>query len=102
MDPSVIDSSRVPLGRVAILGCGKLGEALLAPLLAADAVSRADLIATARRDERLARLRERFGIEVTTDNQRAVEGADVVLLCVKPQTACLVLDEVSAGLGADQ
>jgi pyrroline-5-carboxylate reductase len=68
--------------RVAILGCGKIGESLLAGLLSSGTT---DLIATARRAERADELRHRHGVETTLSNQEAVTGAGVVVLAAKPQ-----------------
>ena len=47
-------------GRVAILGCGKIGESLLAGLLSSGS---SDLVVTARRGERASELHERHGVE---------------------------------------
>jgi len=69
-------------GRVAILGCGKIGESLLAGLLSSGT---ADIVVTARRPERVAELHERHGVEATLSNADAVAGADIVVLAVKPQ-----------------
>src|SRR5215468_6902076 len=68
--------------RIAILGAGKIGESLLAGLRSSDW---ADIVATSRREERATELRERHGVEATTDNTAAIKGADVVVLAVKPQ-----------------
>ena len=51
--------------RIAILGAGKIGEALLAGLRNSDW---ANLIASCRREERALELTERLGIETTTSN----------------------------------
>jgi len=69
-------------GRVAILGCGKIGESLLAGLLSSGS---SDLIVTARRAERASELHERHGVESTLANPDAVSGAGLVVLSVKPQ-----------------
>src|SRR6478735_3928057 len=77
--------------RIAILGAGKIGEALLAGLRNADW---ANLIASTRREERALDLTERLGIEATTSNEEAIKGADVVVLAVKPQDIEKLLGEV--------
>ena len=48
--------------RLAILGTGKIGESLLAGLLSSGWT---DVVATARRQERVDELRERYGVEAT-------------------------------------
>jgi len=78
-------------GRVAILGCGKLGESLLAGLLSSGT---SDIVVTARRTERVAELHERHGVEATLSNADAVSGAGVVVLAVKPQDFETLLDSI--------
>ena len=85
--------------RIAILGAGKIGEALLAGLRSSDW---ADLVASTRREERAAELRERHGVETTTANAEAIRGADVVVLAVKPQDIETLLGEVGHLLTPEQ
>ncbi len=85
--------------RIAILGAGRIGEALLAGLRSSDW---ADIVATSRREERATELRERHGVEATTSNLDAIKGADVVVLAVKPQDIEALLAEVGSRLTADQ
>src|SRR5205814_8329935 len=85
--------------RIAILGAGKIGESLLAGLRSSDW---ADIVATSRRQERATELRERHGVDATTDNTAAIKGADVVVLAVKPQDIEALLGEVGHLLMADQ
>ena len=66
-------------------------------------VVRADNIhATVQHAERATTLAEKYGIKVTTDNRAAVSGADIVLLCVKPQVLGDVVDEIKSELGENQ
>src|SRR5256885_4787592 len=85
--------------RIAILGAAKIGESLLAGLRSSDW---ADIVATSRREERATELRERHGVEATTDNTAAIKGADVVVLAVKPQDIEALLGEIGHLLKADQ
>ena len=85
--------------RIAILGAGKIGESLLAGLRSSDW---ADIVATSRREERAAELRERYGVEATTSNTDAIKGADVVVLAVKPQDIEALLGEIGHLLTAEQ
>src|SRR5437868_10499138 len=85
--------------RMAILGAGKIGESLLAGLRSSDW---ADIVATSRREERAAELREKHGVEATSDNIAAIKGADVVVLAVKPQGIETLLGEVGHLLKPEQ
>ncbi|GII88456.1 pyrroline-5-carboxylate reductase [Sphaerisporangium siamense] len=83
---------------IAILGTGKMGEALLSGLLRAG-VAPGEIIATARRPERAAALRERHGVRVVP-NTEAAKIADTLILAVKPQDMAALLDEIAAHVPA--
>ncbi|MDP9863542.1 MULTISPECIES: pyrroline-5-carboxylate reductase [Streptosporangium] len=85
---------------IAILGTGKMGEALLSGLLRAG-FRPGDVMATARRAERAAALRERYGVQVVS-NAEAAKGADTIILAVKPQDMGSLLAEIAAHVPADR
>jgi pyrroline-5-carboxylate reductase len=84
---------------VAVIGAGKMGETLIGALLASDALAPGRIVATARHRETLARVAAACGVATTLDNREAARGADLVLLCVKPQGAGEVLAEIDGVLG---
>ena len=86
--------------RVAVLGVGKLGEALLSGLLRAGR-SPQDIVVTARRPERAQALTEKYGVEVV-DNRTAAKVADVLLLTVKPQDMGALLGELHGTVPSDR
>ena len=86
--------------RVAVLGAGRMGEALVSGLLRAGRPS-ADLLVTARRPERAQALRERYGVEPVT-NAEAAKTADTLLLTVKPQDMAALLEELGPHVPADR
>jgi pyrroline-5-carboxylate reductase len=85
--------------RVAVLGAGKMGEALLSGMLRAGRAP-GELIATERHPERAAMLRERYGVEVVP-NIDAVKAADTLILTVKPQDMGVLLDEIGPHVTTD-
>ncbi|RKT57917.1 pyrroline-5-carboxylate reductase [Saccharothrix australiensis] len=78
---------------IAVLGAGKIGEALLSGLLrggrAAD-----ELLCTERHPGRAAELSERYGIGAV-DVPGAAQRADVLVVAVKPQDIEPLLDELA-------
>jgi pyrroline-5-carboxylate reductase len=88
--------------KLAVLGCGKMGEALVAGLIGSGWRKPEEIVVTTRRDERLAELQERHGVEGSLDNAAAVVGASVVVLAVKPQDMEVLLSDVSEHLTAEQ
>jgi pyrroline-5-carboxylate reductase len=83
---------------IAILGAGKMGEALLSGVLRAGRRP-ADLLVTARRSERAALLHERYGVAVAT-NAEAAKTAGTLILAVKPQDMGSLLDEIGRHIPA--
>src|ERR687884_1253385 len=88
--------------RVAILGAGTIGEALIAGLLSAGWRTPEEIVATGRREDRLAGLAERFGISTTLSNGEAVAGAALVVIAVKPQDFEVLLGEIGGLLDPAQ
>lgn len=77
---------------VAVIGAGKMGEAILSGLLRAGWPTNR-LIATVRSQERQGVLQERYGVQVMS-NAEAVEAAEVLVVAVKPQDAPNLMAEL--------
>ena len=88
--------------RIAILGAGKIGEALLSGLLSSGWRDPGDLAATVRRPERVDELHERHGVAATLSNSEAVAGAALVVVAVKPQDIEALLGEVGPLIATEQ
>jgi pyrroline-5-carboxylate reductase len=88
--------------RVAVLGAGTIGEALIAGLLSGGWRAPAELVATGRREERIAELRERFGIKATLSNREAIAAAALIVIAVKPQDFDVLLGEIGDAVASDQ
>src|SRR5260370_42350967 len=86
--------------RVAVLGGGKMGEALLSGMLRACRGS-SEIVVTERHPERARELRERYGVE-TPSKLEAVKSADILLLAVKPQDMAALLTEIGGDVRPDQ
>ncbi len=71
---------------VSVLGGGHMGRALLSGLLRSGTRPECLSVGEASEAARLALMRE-LGVSATADNARAVDGAAVVVLAVKPQQA---------------
>jgi pyrroline-5-carboxylate reductase len=71
--------------KVAVLGAGKMGGILVQAFLSGGLFPKEHLVATVAHEARAQALSGQFGISVTTDNFKAAEAADVILLGVKPQ-----------------
>src|SRR5262245_57006075 len=88
--------------KIAILGAGKIGESLLAGLLSSGWRKPADVVVTGRREERLAELKERHGVDGTLDHAAAIADAGLVVIAVKPQDFDVLLGEVGGLITPEQ
>ncbi len=88
--------------RVAVLGLGKMGGILLEALLREKILSPESVVGSDSDSERARLLGERLGISVTTDNAKAVEQADLILICVKPNVVKELVEEISPQISSDQ
>jgi pyrroline-5-carboxylate reductase len=89
-------------GTLAIIGTGRIGEALLRGLLRASSVAPDQVICTTRREDRCKELTQEHGVRATTDNQMAIEAADVVLVALKPQVLLHTVRALGTSFRADQ
>src|SRR5688572_8126497 len=88
--------------RIAVLGAGRIGEALISGLLSSGWRDTTDLSASARREPRVTELKERFGIAATTSNAEAAAGAALVVVAVKPQDLDTLLGELGPVIQTEQ
>src|SRR5258707_9104053 len=86
---------------IAVLGAGKMGEALMSGLLGAGVGSRAGVIAAARRSDGAEELKDAYGVEVLTAAE-AARRAETLVITVKPQDMAGLLGEIEASVTADK
>ena len=77
--------------RIAFVGAGAMGEAMVQGLLKQGIADKEHLVAADPSPDRGQILHERYGIETTADNATAARGASLIVLAVKPQVLPAVL-----------
>jgi len=90
------------VGRLTVLGAGKMGEALIRGLLDAGTVTADRVLVTTGSGERARALAEQLGVRASESNAMAVREADVVVLAVKPQQVAPALQELRTHWRPDQ
>lgn len=80
---------------LAFVGSGVMAEAMIKGLIRHGLVGPEKIVASGPRAERGQELFDRYGVRVTADNVAAVDGADIVVLSVKPQVLCHVLEQLA-------
>lgn len=87
------------MARIAIIGGGSIGEALLSGLLRAGRQVK-DLVVAERMPDRAKYLSSTYGVLVQTSISEAVENASFVVVAVKPADVEAVVDELAEATGA--
>ncbi len=84
--------------KIAFLGSGNMGEALVAGLVQSGAAAPEDILCTDIRPERLEEMHARYGVRTTAENFEAVAASEIVIYAVKPQLMAEVLQETAEAL----
>lgn len=79
---------------VAFIGCGVMGEAMVRGLLHQKLLPRESIVVSDPRANRGEQLVDRYGVKYLADNGAAAEGADIVVLAVKPQVMKRALADI--------
>lgn len=88
--------------RISFVGAGVMGETMLSSLLYRGIAAPDDIWACDISHERLIILKEKYRINCTSDNRQAVDGSDVIVLSVKPQSLGTVLRELKGRMATEQ
>lgn len=81
--------------KIGFLGGGAMGEAIITGLLRAGLVAPSDLFVSVFSTRRSEHLKQKLGVNATTNNTAVVREADIVVLAVKPQIMTSVLKEIA-------
>lgn len=84
--------------KIAILGGGNLGASIAKGLLKLDEFKKEDVVISEKRAPRVQVLQESGYSVYENNNIKAIEGADLVIVSVKPQQINEVLDEIKPSL----
>ncbi len=80
--------------KIGVIGCGNMASAILQGVLNSGLANAADIVAADPFEAARKKAEEKYAIKTTAANAEAVDGADLVLLSVKPQ----VFPKVAPGL----
>ena len=84
--------------KVAILGAGKMGGILLQAFLKSKVLEPEQIAATVEHEDRAGQLSAQWGVDVSTDNVTAAQGADLILIGLKPITVPEVVRQIRPAL----
>ena len=80
--------------RIAFIGSGKMGEAMIKGIVAQDLVLATQIVASDPVAARREQMKSQFGVNATDTNKSAVQEADVIILSVRPNILSSVMAEL--------
>jgi pyrroline-5-carboxylate reductase len=84
--------------KIAILGAGNMGDALISGLIGSESSEPKNIICTDVRQNMLDEIKSKYKVRTTGNNLKAVGGADIIIFAVKPQILASVLIETAPKL----
>lgn len=88
--------------KIAFIGGGTMGEAMLSAILSHKLTTPADITVSEPDQARRQKLQANYRVNTVTSNPAAVQQADIIILSIKPQTLPEVLPELRGKLFASQ
>ena len=88
--------------KLAFIGGGTMAEAIIGGVLSKGIAAREDISVGEYLEARCHVLDERYGVFSTTDNFKAMERGDIVVLSIKPQNLSEVMAQLGGSLRSDQ
>ena len=85
-----------------LLGAGNMAEALVRGVINSGAIRPERIIASDVSPERRGHFQSKLAVKATASNLEAAQGADLLVLCVKPQQVDDVLKEISTAIDAEK
>jgi len=88
--------------KIAFIGGGVMGEAIIKGTLAKGLTRPQDIIVSDVDQERLTAVSQGYGIRTSATNRQAVEGSEVAIIAVKPQNLAELMPELAGVFTQDQ
>lgn len=88
------------MSSIAVLGCGNIGRSIVEGLVSNDKKSASKICATRRNAETLKNLVDK-GVQIGTDNLKAVQKSKYIIIAVKPYRVLELLKEIQPALKKD-
>lgn len=88
--------------KLGVIGLGNMATAMIGGIVKAGLVVAKDITGSDYSSEQAEKAAKAFGINAGTDNRKAIEGADYIIMAVKPQVYESVLPEIKSAIKENQ
>ncbi len=88
--------------KIGFIGAGNMGGAILGGVLKSKIIDNKHIIASAKSDKTIQKIKEEYDVNVTKDSKEVVKFSDIIVVGVKPNTYDLVLEEIKDEISSDK
>lgn len=89
------------MNKLCFIGAGNMGSAMISGVVKSKLINRDKIFVSNKSEKKLNDLKEEWGVHTTTDNKKACENSDVVILAVKPHIILSVLEEIKDAINKE-
>lgn len=86
---------------IGFIGSGNMGGAMIGGIIKAGLTAKENIYVSDINEESLARVRESYGVNTTTDNAQLAKVCDIIVLSVKPFLYPVVINQIKAVVKED-
>jgi len=94
--------SHSKIGALGFLGAGKMASALISAILKSKLADSRNIICSDILEPQRKTIQEKYGIQVTDDNQEVIRKSDIIVLAFKPQNFSTAVDNYGCTVGPEQ
>lgn len=80
--------------KIGFIGSGNMGSAIIGGIINAKIAEPKSIIVSDINQSGLDLINNKYGVSVTTDNNKVAKEANILFLCIKPQVLYSVIDEI--------
>src|SRR5699024_4101751 len=89
--------------QVTFIGAGSMAEAIIAGMINKQFLTKEQIIVTNKEnDERLAELKDKYGVVTTQDKEKALQDAELVIFATKPYDSEPAIEDVKQYIKQEQ
>ncbi len=88
--------------KIGFIGSGNMGEALVSGLVLSKAAKPENIICSDIDEDLLKDVKDKYGVNTTTDNMVVAQKSDIVIYCTKPQILGMVLKQTAPALNTSK
>lgn len=79
---------------IGFIGSGNMGSAMIGGITSSNLVSPENIIVADLNEKQLAKVKEIYGVNITTDNLEVAKKCDIIVLSIKPHIYPMVIEQI--------